>query len=640
MLKGFVFLLLLLGLNRILTARDQTLDSLLSLAENMNDEEKAAFFIESSNQLVYSHTGDALLLSEKAFDLSTELQNDSLKFAALKAMGYANGYLGNLEKALQNMRDGLLYFEEINDSIRIAEALGDIAYLLQATSANENLVMEYNLKALVIREKINDLKGVAYSLNNIGALYWKWGKYDQSVNYFLRALPHFEQLNLKEEVATLRGNIGSYYIETDEYDQARDFLHQALNDYKALGHKYGEAKILATLGRMHYRMGETERAIEMNQQSKIIREKLGDREGLVGNNYNLGLYFLEKKQFTKADESLNESRILAEEIGLPNRLIQIYQSLSDLAFERKDYANAYSFLQKSKELNDSVFSVEKHRQLEEIRTRYDVEKKEAENEMLMLQNEDQRIILRKNRFIMFLSLSVAFLLVLFLLFYDQKKRSIAQLKTMQAEQRLLRSQMNPHFIFNAITAIQSYLFTHTPRETANYLSAFAALMRQILENSQKELIELSDELKWLNNYFTLQRLRYSNRFDFEIVVDEAFDQSKTMIPPMVVQPFIENAIEHGVKEKTEGGMICLRYLKTWKGLQIEIEDNGKGLDQSANMADQSHRSFAVEATKKRLEALHLREHSVFQFELIDLATIDQSNTGTLVRFNLPFIEKY
>lgn len=192
------------------TAQTSLSDSLKLKIDELNGLEKAKALVDLSNATVYSETPAALGYAKQAYDFASKTGNDSVKYAALKAMGYATGYLGDFAISIQNMKDGLAYYEQINDSLKIAEALSDIAYLLSAISSSEVNVMEYNQRALSIREKINDEKGIAYSLNNIGALYWKWEKYDQSVEYFLRALPYMERLGLKEELATTTGNIGSY----------------------------------------------------------------------------------------------------------------------------------------------------------------------------------------------------------------------------------------------------------------------------------------------------------------------------------------------------------------------------------------------------------------------------------------------
>ena len=122
------------------------------------------------------------------------------------------------------------------------------------------------------------------------------------------------------------------------------------------------------------------------------------------------------------------------------------------------------------------------------------------------------------------------------------------------EQRLLRSQMNPHFIFNALNSIQSYVSENNTLDSEVYLSRFSRLMRQILEHSQEEFILLKDDLNALESYLSLEQIRFENSFEY-IINDEDINQENIMIPPMIFQPFVENAILHGIEPKATKGLI-------------------------------------------------------------------------------------
>lgn len=609
-------------------------------ANNQKGIEKAQTLVDLSNLLVYSKTPDALEFAKNAYEIAEDLGNDSVKYAALKAMGYANGYLGYFEVSLDNMRTGLKYYEKIGDSVKIAEALSDIGYLLQALSSSEANIMEYNQKSLAIREKIGDEKGIAYSLNNIGALYWQWKKYDEAIDYFLRAIPYFERLGLDEEIATTTSNIGAYYVEKEEEQKATVFLNRALELYRKLNHKNGEAIILGIMAKSYLQNGDTQNAMKYNLMSRQLRLEIGDKKGLVENYYNIGYLKMIDGNLNGALADIEQSLKLAREIGLKHKQIEILETLSEINHKLNHNGIAFNLLKESKILNDSVFNAEKHRQLEEIRTKYDVDKKELENSQLKAQNESQKLILQKNRFILMLSLSVALLVILFVLLYNERRKTNLKYNALESEQRLLRSQMNPHFIFNAITTIQSFIFSHSPKEASRYLSAFASLMRQILESSKSEFIVIDDELKMLTNYFLLQQLRYPNKFNYRINVDDTIDRESTLIPPMLNQPLIENAIEHGLKSVDYLGEINIAYSLNNKSVMVEISDNGIGILKGKSRIDSSHKSFALESIKKRLTIIHKTKSKNFILEVIDKNTIDPQQTGTIVTYSIPFIQKY
>ncbi|MGF7139202.1 tetratricopeptide repeat-containing sensor histidine kinase [Roseimarinus sediminis] len=617
-----------------------TVDSLLIAAQNSEGDELAAVLISLADQTLYNAAPQSLNYAEQAWQVANETKNDSLKYAALKLMGYANGYLGRYDISLQNMNEGLGYYERTHDSIKIAEALSDIGWLLQALSSDEENIMEYNLRALRIREALGDEKGIAYSLNNIGALYWQWEQFDQAIEYFLQALPYFEKLNATEEQATIYGNIGAWYIETKQEELAKNYLQEALVKYRSIQHKLGEGLILTSLGRLFLQKNQEDSALIYFLQAKEIREKIADREGLVASFYHLGVISLRQNSLETATGYFDRSLQIADSIGLKHKMIDIYQRLSEVALAEADYLKAYHFLKESKELNDSVFSAEKHRQLEEIRAQYDSEKKEAENVQLLFENENQKLILQRNRFIFYLVVAVILLVLLFMYLQFKRRRAEDQLQVVENEQKLLRSQMNPHFIFNAVTAIQNYILSHSAREAINYLGGFAALMRQIIDGSSKELIDLESEKQLIENYLRLQQLRYPGKFTSRIIIDEQLVPDEVKIPPMLSQPFIENAIEHGFKSIDYEGKIEISYLLKGKNLHIAISDNGSGIKENNDQKALHHKGFAIEATKARLKNLSKKMKGSYQLKVSNLNDISPEQHGTLIEFSIPYLHNH
>ena len=211
------------------------------------------------------------------------------------------------------------------------------------------------------------------------------------------------------------------------------------------------------------------------------------------------------------------------------------------------------------------------------------------------------------------------------------------------EQRLLRSQMNPHFIFNALGAIQSYLFTHSPLEAGSYLSRFADLMRSILYGSREEFISLEKEIEALKNYLIIQQIRFENKFNFSIEVDPDINTSFTGIPPLLIQPVLENSIEHGLKNLDRKGMICIKIKRQDDKLQIVVENNGTGIDESKikNFGktpdnNATHKSVALQIIKKRLQILNKDNKGKFDLKIENIVENGQV-AGLRVTFFIPVI---
>ena len=630
----FLFAVILLFLIKSGYSQNQPHDSLFAEINQTKDPQlRAKVLLNIAETQILTNTSEALDCAEEACRLSEGLKNDSLKNEAVKWMANANTYLGNYHLALSQFKGVLEYNNKKKDSLRIAESLGDLAYVNSLIS-EDNVAIEYYQQSIAISKKIGDEEILSNTMNNFAGLYYKWGKLKEANDIFFELLDYYRKTHNKEQEATILGNIGVVFNEMGDYDQSIYYSNQALEIYQASGQNYGIAITLNNLGWSYKNLDQTEKAIEIYKKSLDIRTKLGDKHGIIMACLNLGHAYYGIQQYELAKKYLLQGEETSKEVGILIETMRIYKVLSDTYYNTGNIDQAFNYYKLFKVASDTIFNKEKHQQIEEIRTKFEVDRKEAENRELHLENENQQIILRKNRFILYLSISIAFLFSLFLVLFYQRRRTIYQMKAVVAEQRLLRSQMNPHFIFNAITAIQNYIFTHSPKEAVNYLSAFAGLMRQILENSRKEYIELEDEIKWLENYFALQKLRYSNRFDYQLEVDEELWEQPVLIPPMVIQPFIENAIEHGIKDMEGNGLIKLTYRKSEKVIIVEVDDNGIGILKSKEHGE--HRGFALDATKNRLKVLHRKEKTAMQFEIVDKSNLIETQSGTIVRFNLPY----
>jgi LytS/YehU family sensor histidine kinase len=217
------------------------------------------------------------------------------------------------------------------------------------------------------------------------------------------------------------------------------------------------------------------------------------------------------------------------------------------------------------------------------------------------------------------------------------KQTVSKQRQKEAEmsQTLLRSQMNPHFIFNAMSVIQSYIFENDVENSSKFLVNFSRLMRLILENSHKELIPLETEIEILQKYLETQKMRFGDRFDFQLQFPDELIFDKAMIPPMITQPFIENAIEHGQLHIVENGHINILFRKENNMLLVELEDNGIGR-KNAEVNDKrfKHKSMAMAITRDRIENINFKYKSDGKFEIDDLDKISQ--TGTKVLISLPY----
>ncbi len=219
----------------------------------------------------------------------------------------------------------------------------------------------------------------------------------------------------------------------------------------------------------------------------------------------------------------------------------------------------------------------------------------------------------------------------------EKENTEIERARLEIEKRLLRSQMNPHFIFNSLNSINSFIGENNSFEAQDYLTKFARLMRLILENSRKTSVVLEDEIMALEINLQLEKLRFDNRFDYVINVGKNIEVDDTYIPPMLIQPFVENAIKHGIKGREGKGMITLSFEIEKDLLICVVEDNGVGreISQSEKTFD-SHISLGTQVTMERMEILKHHHNNDIGINIIDLKDENKIGVGTRVVIKLPF----
>ena len=244
---------------------------------------------------------------------------------------------------------------------------------------------------------------------------------------------------------------------------------------------------------------------------------------------------------------------------------------------------------------------------------------------------------------------VFFVITSFILFYnirlrnmrkkEEGKRNIMQ-KISELETKALQAQMNPHFLFNSINSIQSYILDNDVDEALTYLNSFSKIIRMTLEFVDKKFVSLSDVLDYLQHYVDLENMRFDELFDYLVVIDNQIDPETTLIPPMLLQTLIENSIKHGIRNLKHRGTIKLEIVKIDnESFKCIIEDNGVGRLKSSQInKDQNinKESLGLKIIKERLDILNNGKESPYKMEIIDLYSDTGVSVGTRVELTLVF----
>jgi LytS/YehU family sensor histidine kinase len=225
---------------------------------------------------------------------------------------------------------------------------------------------------------------------------------------------------------------------------------------------------------------------------------------------------------------------------------------------------------------------------------------------------------------------------------SEKDKQMAELKHKgsELEMQALRAQMNPHFIFNSLNSINNFILQNNRAQASEYLTKFSKLVRLILQNSQASLIPLDSELESLELYLNLEALRFDYHFDYKISVPEDMDISALQVPPLILQPYVENAIWHGLMHKEEKGHLDIEVSEEENHLYFKITDNGIGRAQAAALASKSatkHKSMGLRITAHRIAIIQNSQTLESPVTISDLVNTDGSAAGTEVTIKMPLI---
>lgn len=622
-----------------------------------------AFFTQPAE--VLDDMGEEIMLTYKRFH-----------FRALNEIGIELFFLGRYSESLEYAFGALKIAEEINDVGLVSECCGSIG-IVYKNQGKYPEALEYYERALNLAIELNDTAWIAACYANAGNVYRRLGNFAKAIDYHLKALGVFEKMGEQRRMAIGYMNIGNLYEDQKDINLALEYYSRALNlSYRTDDHKR-IAECLINIGNIYLQQGNYPEARSYYEQSLEIHSIQGFRHSLDDCYHNIGFSYEKEGNFDKALEYFNKTMAMAEEEDDKSLLSEVLGNIAQIQIKRKDFEggyksalnslktaqsvsdmhniqNAYLLLSQTREglndaagslrffklyssVKDSLFNSEKYRSIKEIEAKYELEKKEQQLALLTEKNQVQMLtISRRNRVVIISGILIILIMVTgYVLIRNNRLR--ARHQAIELEQKLLRSQMNPHFIFNSLIAIQSFIYKKDPVMAGDFLAKFADLIRITLENSRNEFVVLEKEVRMLQYYLDLQCLRFEHKFIYSITLDESIDIQSLKVPPMLAQPFIENAIEHGLRFKENNGQITIRYQKDNGHLVFTVEDNGIGREKAKELQiSRQHQSMATSITRERLDILSKRHKQRFNLELTDLLDSTGEPCGTLVEFEMPF----
>lgn len=635
----FIGLLLLLLPLRELNAQDDRvrtgiltdLDSLYRLLYDFNFTNE-----ELNGQAYKDYPGIINRLAEKSlvidFDQGYFKSQNTLFLYYRYADDLANAF-GVLDGAIANAKSG-----------KKTKYVAQFTYLkgTQFHRYNEfDSSLLYFERAYELGEKIGNRQVMASAINAMAATYGKLRRYDESLVYYKKALPVAMASQDSSLISILLGNIGLSFGRLERADSAYFYGLQNLEMAEASQNPKEMRQALNVLTIASYLKGEYTSALSYSDQLYEQVEPSKDWGYMITPYLYRAKCWKALGNIEQAMVAVNKSIDIAREIAYIPGEINSLEWLIDLNEESGAYESAFRHMERLAVLKGDEKEREATSQLERMALRYELKEKESRLKNLA---EVQQITAAKIRFrnLMIASLILAFLIIgWFTVWGYCKKVEKERMQAQESQNKLLRSQLNPHFLFNALSSIQLFMINKGQGpEALEYLSKFAKLMRRILENSRESFVSLEDEITTLRHYLDLQKIRFDNKFEYQISVSTQRDMEDITIPPMFAQPFIENSLEHGIANR-DHGVINVWFEESDGSLHFRVEDNGVGISRSTTTRSAAaHKSLATTITKERIALLKKQLKGKISFAVRDKHDESNQVTGTEVIFELPILYRY
>jgi len=560
---------------------------------------------------------------------------------------YAEYYFatGDFRKASEEASAAMKKAESADDDKDLSKAMIFFGrYYLRTSFLQESL--QYFKNAISIADKKN-LQGIKPAA--IVGLVNVYRALDDKPNYRMSLINLIEASTAEKD--TMRAITGYYFLGTiyagdnatvtwRNFSTADSLLKICYNLAVLRKDTVNAANALANMGWNFYLAKMYDPALASYKKSLAysipagIHAAAANSYGNIGNIYrDLGNTEVSLSFYKK---SLEQAMMVKDWYSLE----WVYKDISDLYLNVKDTVKAFKAYILHKQFNDSLLTYQRISGLMDARLRYETDTQIREVELLSLKLKNQRLMLWG-----FCGLIILLLAIGWLIFRTSKHKEKTRLSEMnrkiaEIRQANLRQQMNPHFIFNTLNSIQYYMYQHDKLATNNYLTKFSNLMRKVLDNSQHTSIPLRDELNALNLYLELECIRFKDKFTYEIKVDDEIDTMLYKIPTMLIQPYVENSICHGLMPLEGKGSVKIDIKLDTDHLMCTIEDNGIGREAAQERktgTDCNHNSLGTQIVNSRLDLVNELYGTSLKTKYTDLKDVNGEPAGTLVEIHIPIL---
>ncbi len=679
-----VFFAMSFLLSGLCHARQSLVDSLYHELQNtsLTDSSRIDFLNELAFELSASAPQEGLRLAMEAEKLATQVKDRSRVARAINNQGVNHWAMGNDSLA----EVAYLSIVSIHLQDQNLKSLG-ITYnnlaLLAYNSSDFAKALEYHRQAGELFQRLGLKRNYSQSLSNMGVIFLAIPDYPKALEFFLRSLESLEDQD-SLPMANAYSNLGLVYANLDEPETALTYQLKAGEIYRLSGNLQGVANTLANEANILTDQGKFEMAKSRYLEALAINRKIGNPRRIASDFSNLGTLSVRADEplmawkYLKSADSIyslisdpgnqsltklelaklvdlpgittqkgKEDRLslqllaldLARKAGTMQQSQQAYAALADTYEMQGKHGLALAAFKQSSILKDSVFNEDSRKKILQQQAGFDYGLREKElkaaleKEKLTVQAESAAI--RANRkWIILASIFIVTAGTGFGLLYQKRKQAEYNATMKILELKALKAQMNPHFIFNALNSISLFIGNNDKESAEGYLMKFSRLIRMILEYADQKEVTLNEELELLGLYLQIESLRMRHKPVWQITMNKSIDPENTLIPPLLLQPIIENCLWHGLSQLEHPGEIKLHFARENDNLHITIADNGIGRTQYPLKTSIKKQSLGLKITTERLALLKKTPDNGHFIEIMDL------NPGLEINLRIPYVQQF
>jgi tetratricopeptide (TPR) repeat protein len=603
---------------------------------------------------VADHFAAVELFSRRAISWYRKTLNKKGLATACEHLGYALYGQGIYNQALRYLDTAYGYYKKEGDTVGMYWSISRIALIYQ-DNGNIEKFLEMERNCLDLAKQKRDDAFCRIQLLRIAELYSEVDDNSTASEYYRQAYSHLDKITGYKIIGSCAFKFGAeFQIKLKQYDSAK-YYYKFMDTSEPRARRF----YLASSGRLFYAQGQYEKALTNFQRALQYNRDVNDQNQIMILLDGIGRTYLATGQMDSAYRYARESLTMAEQTGMAESEKEAFQIISSFYEQRHRYDSALFYFRKYTLLKEGSLTKELNKKLGTYKyeQQFAVLNNEKEIQRVKLHNE---VVLKE-----ILVGSISILLVLALIIFrnitlkrknESNLRELAEnelqiqklegektitemeQRAIELEMQALRAQMNPHFIFNSLNSIHRFILENNQAQASQFLTKFSRLIRLILLNSQTSFITLESELESLSLYLELESLRFNYYFSYKISVRPEIDVSELNIPPLIIQPYVENAIWHGLMHKKEKGHLDIDILEENECLLIRISDNGVGRKKAAEKAGKSatlHKSSGIRITSERISRLKNSDVKEPKVTIHDLVYNDGTAAGTEVIIKIP-----